>query len=252
VRSLAAALPASAAAAARSIVDPLLSVLFPSFCVVCRSLLGEVSRGPLCPACFVDLPRHHAALCRCGVPLGGSAPAPCGRCRRQRNAFTAGASLGPYEGSLRTVIHALKYSRRPRLAGRLADALIAHPAARALLAPDALLVPVPLHPRRLRERGFNQSELIARALGRRTGLPLLTRALSRRRDTPPQAGLTAAVRRRNVSGAFVARPCSALAGRTVVLIDDVLTTGATARACAAALQEAGASAVHVLTVARVG
>jgi ComF family protein len=248
---VATARPSSAAAVARSLVDPVLSVLFPSLCVVCRRLLGETSRGPLCPDCFGQLPRHRDALCACGVPLAGGVPAPCGRCRRGLSPFDAGASLGPYEGSLRTVLHALKYARRRRLAARLADALVAEPAVRALLEPSALLVAVPLHPRRLRERGFNQSELIARALGRRTGLPLLTRVLARGQDTPPQAGLTAAARRRNVAAAFVARPGPALYGRTVVLIDDVLTTGATARACAGALRGAGAAAVRVLTVARV-
>jgi ComF family protein len=152
---------------------------------------------------------------------------------------------------LRTVLHALKYARRRRLAARLADALLAEPAVQALLEPDVLLVAVPLHPRRLRERGFNQSELIARAIGRRTGLPVLRRALVRRHDTPPQAGRTAAERRRNVAGAFATRACPALQGRVVILVDDVLTTGATARACATALRRGGAAAVRMLTVARV-
>jgi ComF family protein len=251
VRSTAAARLSPAALAARSILDPLLAVVFPSFCVVCRSVLGEFSRGPLCAACFEALPRHRDALCSCGIPLAGRAAPPCGRCRRNLTPFDRGASLGPYEGSLRTVLHALKYTRRRRLAARLADALLAEPAVQGLLGPDALLVAVPLHPRRRRERGFNQSELIARALGRRTGLPVLTRALTRRRDTPPQAGLSAAERRRNVAAAFATRACPALCGRTVILVDDVLTTGATARACAAALRRAGAAAVRVLTVARV-
>jgi ComF family protein len=149
------------------------------------------------------------------------------------------------------VLHALKYARRRRLAARLADALLAESAVRRLLEPSVLLVAVPLHPRRLRERGFNQSELIARALGRRTGLPVLKHALSRRHDTRPQAGLSAAERRRNVAEAFVPRACPALQGRTLILIDDVFTTGATARACATALRRAGAAAVRVLTVARV-
>jgi ComF family protein len=185
------------------------------------------------------------------VVLATSVAAPCGRCRRGLAVFETGASLGPYEGSLRTVLHALKYGRRPRLAARLADALLASPRVTALLTPDALLVPVPLHPRRQRERGFNQSEQIARALGRRSGLPVLPRVLVRRRDTPTQTGRTAAERRHNVTGAFAARASSTLAGRTVILIDDVLTTGATVRACSAALLRAGAGAVRVLTVARV-
>jgi ComF family protein len=175
----------------------------------------------------------------------------CGRCRRGLNPTAAGASLGPYEGSLRTVLHELKYRGRRRAARRLAEALLDAPAARRLLTADAVLVPVPLHPRRRRERGFNQSELLAAALARRTGLRMAPAALVRRRDTSPQAGLTAAARRANVEGAFAVRQRARVSGRPVVLVDDVLTTGATARGCARVLREAGASEVRVLTVARV-
>jgi ComF family protein len=114
-----------------------------------------------------------------------------------------------------------------------------------------VLVPVPLHPRRLRERGFNQSALVVEALARRAGRPACLDALVRRLDTVPQAGLTAAARRRNVRGAFAVRRRAAVAGRTVTLVDDVLTTGATALACARPLTEAGAVEVRLLTVARV-
>jgi ComF family protein len=238
-------------ALARGVVDPLLTLVFPSFCVVCRTLLGEPTNGPLCAACLRQLPRHTGPVCGCGVPLGTGVTPPCGRCRRGLSVFDAGASLGPYEGTLRTVLHALKYSRRRRLAARLADVLLADPHVRALLTPEALLAPVPLSGQREHERGFNQSELIARAVGRATGLTVVARALIRSRDTPSQAGLTAAQRRHNVAGAFSVRQRQAVAGRTVIIVDDVLTTGATARACAAALRDAGAASVGVLTVARV-
>jgi ComF family protein len=240
-----------AGAAARAVVDPILTLVFPSFCVVCRRVLAQPSRGALCPPCFAELPRHRAAACACGRPLASSVAPPCGRCRRGLSPIDAGASLGPYEGSLKTVLHALKYRGRWRLASRLAEALLGDPVTRALLSTDALLVPVPLHSRRLRERGFNQSELIARALGRRTGLPVLARAIVRTRDTAAQTGLSAAERRRNVAAAFTVRHPWEVAGRTVILVDDVFTTGATARACAAALRAAGPSAVRMLTVARV-
>jgi ComF family protein len=149
------------------------------------------------------------------------------------------------------VLHEFKYGGRRRASGRLAQALLEDPAARALVGSSDLLVPVPLHPRRLRERGFNQSAVLADEIARRTGCPVCPDALVRRTDTVPQAGLTAAARRRNVRDAFAVRRKAAVAGRTVTLVDDVLTTGATAFACARRLREAGATEVRLLTVARV-
>jgi len=237
-------------ATARILVDPVLAVVFPSACPACGRLLAHPRRGPLCEPCWAGLPRHEAVACRCGLPLLPGRTA-CGRCRRGRQPFAAGASLGPYEGSLRLVLHELKYGGRRRAARRLAEALLGEPAVRALVDSTDVLVPVPLHPRRLRERGFNQSALLAEEVSRRTGRPVSPDALVRRQDTLPQAGLTAAARRRNVEGAFAVRRRAAVAGRTVTLVDDVLTTGATAFACARQLRMAGADEVRLLTVARV-
>ena len=239
-----------AATASRLLLDPVLAVVFPARCPACAVLVERPLQGPLCEGCWAALPRHRDPCCGCGLPLPRAATA-CGRCRRGLSPFASGASLGPYDGSLRVAVHELKYRARRRVAGRLSEALLTVPRVRAVLEGAHALVPVPLHPRRKRARGFNQSELLAQELGGRAGVRTAALALVRRKDTPAQTGLTAAARRANVEGAFAVRHVSQVAGRVVVLVDDVLTTGATAAACARALLGAGAREVRLLTVARV-
>jgi ComF family protein len=168
-------------------------------------------------------------------------------CRRGLRGFDAAYSFGSYEGTLRELIHLFKYGRIRTLAGPLGR-MIASAVPRDRVF-DAV-VPVPLHWRRRLDRGFNQSELLARAVARRYGLGV-TNAARRRRATPAQAGLSNAGRRTNVAGAFTVKRPRAVAGCRVLLVDDVMTTGATAGACAAALRRAGATYVALLTLARV-
>ena len=241
---------ALASSIARRLAAPVLAVVFPSECAACGQLLLQIGAGPLCEPCWRALPRHSGVACRCGLPVQAGLSA-CPRCRRGRQVFAAGCSLGPYEGSLKTVIHALKFAGRRRAAGRLAEALLEAEARRLLVATSDVLVAVPLHPRRLRERGFNQAALLALELARRTSRSVCPDALVRRLDTAPQAGLTAAARRRNVRDAFAVRRKAVVAGRTVTLVDDVVTTGATALACGRELLAAGAREVRLLSVARV-
>jgi ComF family protein len=241
---------ALASSFARRLAGPVLAVVFPSECPACGQLILQLGRGPLCEPCWESLPRHHASSCRCGLPLAPGL-ASCPRCRRGHHVFAAGTSLGPYEGALRVAIHELKFSGRRRAAARLAELLLESPATRALVETSDVLVPVPLHPRRLRERGFNQAELLAHELGRRVARPSAPDALVRRLDTAPQAGLSASARRRNVRAAFAVRSKPKVAGKTVTLVDDVVTTGATALACGRELLAAGAREVRLLSVARV-
>jgi len=238
------------ASAVRLAVDPVLAVVFPSACPQCLSVLDHPTGGPLCDRCWSALPRHQSPLCGCGTPLAG-ATSVCGRCRRGLSPFERGFSLGPYLGGLRVLIHELKFRGRRRVAKRLAETIVSDAASRGTLEGGGVLVPVPLHPRRRRERGFNQSEVLAEAIGRRCGLGVAPAALVRRKETVAQPGLSAAARRLNVAGAFAVRRPAQISGRVVVLVDDVVTTGATARACAHALRKAGAREVRLLTVARV-
>jgi ComF family protein len=237
--------------------DLILDALFPVECLVCtRPLRGVATHdGPLCTGCREATPVPPAPLCaRCGVPLDATAPTTpvdCPACAHAPPAFTRarGAALyepGPSPSPLVAAVHALKYHGTRPLARSLA-ALIA---TRLELPPDALLVPVPLHVARLRERRFNQALLIARELGRIAGLPIAPRALARRMATTPQTQLPGRARRRNLSDAFVAMQPWAIAGRRIVLIDDVITTGATADACARALLAAGARDVDVFAAGR--
>jgi ComF family protein len=161
--------------------------------------------------------------------------------------FDRAACFGFYEGPLRKLIHLFKYSGMKPLSGPLARLLdrVIPPE----FAFDAV-VPVPLHWRKRWSRGFNQAELLARHVAERRHLPLL-RALHRKRATATQAGLAVAGRRRTVTGAFAARSVQGIKGARILLIDDVMTTGATANACAAVLKRAGAKSVSLLTLARV-
>ena len=230
-------------------VTAALDLVFPPLCPVCDGLLGAGRRDPLCGACWEALERISPPWCRCcGAPLGTEGL--CGACRTRRPRFAYARAALRYGDVAREAIHAFKFGGRRGLANPLGD-LLAGLGVSALpgALPD-LLVPVPLHPRRARERGYNQAILLARRLERAWGVPVAADALLREVPTLPQADLDAAARRRNVRDAFVVRRPEVIEGRHVVLVDDVLTTGATAGECARVLIRAGAGTVGVITVAR--
>jgi ComF family protein len=171
----------------------------------------------------------------------------CAACRSGLRGFDSAACFGFYEGSLRSLIHLFKYAGMKPLARPLAGYL-----ERALSVDDRfdMVVAVPLHWRKRWARGFNQAELLARHIAKHRDIPLVN-ALRRKRPTGVQAGLAIAGRRRNVEGAFAARAAADVKGKRILLIDDVMTTGATASACASALKRAGAASVSLATLARV-
>jgi ComF family protein len=213
-----------------------LSLLYPPRCAACD--LPCVEGAPLCEPCALSLEPIVAACTRCGLPL--PSPAMCGACLMRAPRWRAATAPFEFGGALAHAIRRLKWGDMPELASPIA---LLVPRERR---PEAeLVVPVPLHPHRLRERTYNQAALLALTLYPKVAL----HALERIRDTPPQSRLDAAERRSNVRNAFRADP-KRVAGRSVLLVDDVFTTGATAEACTRALQAAGAVSVDVLTVGR--
>lgn len=237
----------------------LLHLVFPTPCHVCRRPLDLARRSALCGRCWDALERMPRDGCaRCGWPFPGPAGAGgvewplCQRCRETRDEFEVARAVLRYRdgGVARAAILLAKHGGGLRVLRYLA-ALMAEAAPQDLMEGGwQTVVPVPLHWLRRWRRGFNQADVLAWAIGRRYGLPVQRRCLVRARPTPPQHG-DATARRRNVRGAFRVRRPGRIAGTRVLLVDDVFTTGATANACAAALRDAGASAVGVLTLARV-
>lgn len=213
--------------------------LLPQDCRLCGLPSGDAL---LCAGCHDELPRlpaAHCPVCALPVPTGDV----CGRCLKHPPAFDATLAVWAYAEPADQLIHALKFRARLPLAGWFAREL--HTLG---LPPCDLLLAMPLHPDRLRERGFNQSVEIGRVLGRLGRLHFDAFGLVRLHDTPPQRGLAWAQRRRNVRGAFAVR--TEVAGKHVVVVDDVLTTGASLHEVARTLKSAGALTVTNLVLAR--
>jgi ComF family protein len=245
-------LPDGARRAVRRAASSLLNLLFPDDCRVCGEALHEASRIPVCSRCLNEpeplLAEYFCAACR--MPFLNRFPLDetgrCALCRLGLQGFDAVYSYGSYEGTLRRLVHLMKYEGVHPLAACFGEWLaLALPRGE----PFDAVVPMPLHWYKRWQRGFNQAELLAAEIARRCNVPL-RRVVRRRRATAAQAGLTNAKRRANVQGAFTPRRGSRLDGMRVLLVDDVITTGATASACARVLKQAGAKHVAVLALAR--
>ncbi len=257
----------------RNPLDAVSCAVFPSQCRLCNQPLLHLSTAPICAVCWADLPEqipdNLCTVCGERLSVGGLRFATtaaargsdggnlCHLCERARPPFQLAVAYGEYEGTLRGLIHLLKYERIPTIAGPL-GALLASTIARCQdLPPSLTVVAVPLHGSKQRERGFNQTVLLAEATVRSLRrqrpdleLHLAFEAMGRRRATETQAGLTPHQRRRNLRGAFFVRQPEKVAGRAMLLLDDIYTTGATARECTRTLLSAGATSVHVATLAR--
>lgn len=222
--------------------------LFPGNCLLCRARLP--AGADLCPACDASLPRPEAACPRCAAPLTTASASNCGACQQRPPAFDAAEAAFRYAAPVDRLIQDLKYHRRLALARVLGGRLAEHLAARGIALPD-VIAPIPLHPGRLRERGYNQSLEIARVVSQQLKVPVSAHgAVERVRATVSQTKLAPEARARNVRNAF--RISGDFAGQCVALVDDVMTSGHTAAALAKSLKHADASRVSVWVVARAG
>jgi ComF family protein len=239
-----------ARAAIRALAIYGVDLLLPPRCPACRQIVEN--NGRFCLACWTGLTFITDPVCAaCGAPfdIDRGPGARCGACLATPPRFGAARAALAYAGTARTVLLGFKHGDRQHLVDIMAPQLVR--AGRGWFGPDTVLVPVPLHRRRLWQRGFNQAALLARGVARRTGTSLAVDALVRVKPTRSSRGLGRRARADNVRGAFrVARP-DRIKGKEIIIIDDVLTTGATAEACTRMLLRSGAREVRVLTWTRV-
>ena len=231
----------------------LVDFFFPPRCPFCGENRQDQAPAEVCSSCFRQIRKTAHPRCpRCGMGFTSDFGEDhlCSDCLTGPGYFTKARALVHYEGIMPEIISRFKYRGDTRLAKSLGDLLAGYEDADFSFRDYLLVVPVPLHPRRLRRRGFNQSLLLARRLSRRYSLPLDFTALRRIRPTAPQTELSAAERRKNIRDAFAVFPVQAVTEKAILLIDDVFTTGATVEECAKVLLKAGANRVDVLTLAR--
>ncbi len=247
--------------------------LFPPKCAACDTMILPDRESDFCSECMRDIHWIKDPLCFiCGYgfatvderrdPSGADSPAPvdsattrsrnhlCGDCIKKTYRFDRARSATFYRGKVKETIKRFKFLKMPELARPLARITVASEVVKSALREADTLVPVPLHKARLNQRGFNQSLLLARELSRATGLKLLEHTLRRTRHTLPQVGLGKKERRRNVKGAFEVRNPGDVKDKSIVLVDDVFTTGNTLNECSRVLKKAGAGQVIAVTVSR--
>jgi len=233
---------------AGGLFEALTDIIFPPRCPLCAA---EKAEFRLCSSCLGNFKRVREPLCLiCGIPFISkiSENHLCGRCIVERPGFDMAASVYLFEGRLSEAMYRFKYAGKTSLSKPLGDLLTDH----HIVTPkyDAI-VPVPLHISKLRERGFNQSQMLAVGPGKKLRKKPDPFMIERTRPTPPQAGMNRKERIKNIRGAFKVREGVNVKGKRFLLIDDVFTTGATTSECSKVLKKAGAEIVNVLTLARV-
>jgi ComF family protein len=237
-------------------INSLVSLFFPTTCRLCEKPVDDISVGVVCASCWSQIETIAPPFCKtCGYAFPSKSIDPekalCGGCRRGVYRFDSARALGPFREPLKEIIHQFKYRSHPSLARPLAARLATLYAAHREQLKADLIIPVPLHGAREKERGFNQAAELAKRLARLTGIRVEPGWLLRKRPTKVQAGLSRRERRLNMSGAFAVPEKAECGGKSVLLLDDVFTTGATLNECARILKQEGAHRVSALTVARV-
>jgi len=242
-----------------TVLKSLIDLIYPPRCPVCQEFLQDqntLKDGqdlPFCQACFSDFTEIKSPICSlCGRPFsdGVEQDRVCEDCLRKRPSYDIARAPYLYDGALMTAIHELKYAQRSHLADSLGSLLASFAQSWIGELKGCLIMPVPLHPRRLRARGFNQSLLLAKCVAREIGAELDFLSLRRTRFTKPQTELSSEERKKNVRKAFEVLKPEVVKGRTIVLVDDVATTGSTLNECAKALKRVGADGVLCLVLAR--
>ncbi len=236
------------------LASKILSGLFPSRCILCSQTVDssvENKAVELCLRCYNKQPFNNTCCIQCALPLADkSTNILCGRCIQKQPDYDYAHSVFRYEEDIIRLVHQLKFSEKITYASSIGEMLLsAYDSANSLKteAPDCLL-PVPLHPARLRQRGFNQSIEIARILSKKRGIPIEHRSIVRQRSTTSQTGLNAKQRQTNIKGAF--ELVSKMTYRHVLIIDDVVTTGSTVNELASVLKKNNIERVGVLSIAR--
>jgi ComF family protein len=244
-----------------NLLRQLADIIYPPRCAICSRflwkapLIREPDSAFFCSVCMLDFRHVTSPLCPiCGQPFpsGATEDHLCEDCLRKRPFYETVWAPYRYEGAILEAIHQLKYASKSLVADALGPLLARFTEKRISTREAVLAMPVPLHPRRVRERGFNQSLLLARHVSRRLHIDLDFLSLRRVRYTPPQTRLARKERKQNVRGAFELRTRDRVKKKTILLVDDVVTTGNTLNECARILRRGGASRVIGLSVARAG
>lgn len=237
----------------KGILTGIADVIFPPRCITCSVILKEHETLPFCPQCTAGIRFIRSPLCpRCGIPFPYAEGDDhlCGECLVTQRPFAVARAVGLYEDTLLTAIHLFKYRGRIGIGKVLGNIMADFAGGIWDMKAFSVIMPVPLHKKRLRERGFNQAVILARRIAKRFALPLDFLTLGREVFTEPQVGLGHEARSVNVRGAFTVRRPERTMGKRILLVDDVYTTGSTLEECARTLLNAEADSVAILTLAR--